>query len=275
MANEPITREEMLLNAVATGEAANLDPITREEMFLAKLGGADVNTPTPITRKEQFLQKAIESGGTGGGSGVPKDWFNDGDTHIWITLPEGRTSPMLGIVPTGTVTVDWGDGTASDTLSGTGSRKFTQNHEYANTGDYVISLAVDGKADFSGYSYGYILSHSSANDERTRAYLAAVNKVELGTGVTRIGQNSFFPCANLTRISFSESVTNIDNDSFKNCYLLICCDFTRCTTIPTLKSTLVLNYIHPDCKILVPAALYDEWIVATNWVTYASKIVAV
>lgn len=72
MANEPITREEMLLNAVATGEAASFDPITREEMFLAKLGGADVTTPTPITRKEQFLQKAIEnagSGGSGGGAG--------------------------------------------------------------------------------------------------------------------------------------------------------------------------------------------------------------
>lgn len=69
MANDPITREEMLLNAVATGEAANLEPITREEMFLAKLGGADVKIPTPITRKEQFLQKAIEGGGSGGGSG--------------------------------------------------------------------------------------------------------------------------------------------------------------------------------------------------------------
>lgn len=66
MANKPITREEILLNAVATGETANLEPITREEMFLAKLGGADVNTPPPITRKEQFLQKAIESGGSGG-----------------------------------------------------------------------------------------------------------------------------------------------------------------------------------------------------------------
>lgn len=65
---EPITREEMFLNAVATGEVANLEPITREEMFLAKLGGADVSTPTPITRKEQFLQKAIQSGGSGGES---------------------------------------------------------------------------------------------------------------------------------------------------------------------------------------------------------------
>lgn len=67
--NEPITRQEQLLDAISSGETANLEPITREEMFLAKLGGADVNTPTPITRKEQFLMKAVEamSGGNAGG----------------------------------------------------------------------------------------------------------------------------------------------------------------------------------------------------------------
>ena len=80
MANEPITREEMLLNAVATGEVANLEPITREEMFLAKLGGADVTTPIPITRKEQFLQKAIEGGSGGsGGSGVTGEFVLCGE----------------------------------------------------------------------------------------------------------------------------------------------------------------------------------------------------
>ncbi len=67
MALEPITRQEQLLNAVASGETANIEPITREEMFLAKLGGADVNTPTPITRKEQFLMKAVEAMGSGSG----------------------------------------------------------------------------------------------------------------------------------------------------------------------------------------------------------------
>ena len=31
--------------------------------------------------------------------------------------------------------------------------------------------------------------------------------------------------------------------------------------------------IPTTCKIVVPDALYDEWIVATNWATYASRIV--
>lgn len=92
MENEPITRQEMLLNAVATGEAANLDPITRKEMFLAKLGGADVNTPTPITREEWFLQKAIENGGSGGsGCGT-------GDNVIWVggSTSDGVANSVVG-----------------------------------------------------------------------------------------------------------------------------------------------------------------------------------
>lgn len=59
---DAITREEKLLAGLA------IEPITREEMFLAKLAGQDVQTPEPITRKEILLSKAIENGGTGGGS---------------------------------------------------------------------------------------------------------------------------------------------------------------------------------------------------------------
>lgn len=65
MANEPITREEMLLNAVATGVSSGIEPITREEMYLAYIGGQDVIPPEPITRKEQFLSMIAPGGGSG------------------------------------------------------------------------------------------------------------------------------------------------------------------------------------------------------------------
>lgn len=42
---EPITREEILIAAAATGKTPSLTPITREEMFLAKAAGMDVNVP--------------------------------------------------------------------------------------------------------------------------------------------------------------------------------------------------------------------------------------
>lgn len=62
---EPITREEILIAAAATGKTPSLTPITREEMFLAKAAGMDVNVPEPITRKEMFLSMITGSGNSG------------------------------------------------------------------------------------------------------------------------------------------------------------------------------------------------------------------
>ena len=58
---------------------------------------------------------------------------DDGTTRLYITLQEGRTSPMLGVGVNGTVTVDWGDGTEPDVLTGTSvsTTKWTPNHAYA------------------------------------------------------------------------------------------------------------------------------------------------
>ena len=434
MANEPITREEILLNAVATGEQANIKPITREEMFLAKLGGADVNTPTPITRKEQFLMKAVESmsGGSGGGDAsvsekdvnfydydgtclyaysveeaqalteLPKlpehdglicqgwNWnlddikahnravnvgamyiTDDGTTRIYITLHEGRTSPMLGVSVTGTVTVDWGDGTEPDVLTSSpyAAMKWTPNHDYAAAGDYVIQLTVDGTMRFSGDSMSntgaYLLRHANASDSRNKAYFSAIRKVEIGDNVSlnsyafhgcrslesvtipnsvttipqtvfggcdslasvtipdsvttfgtslfvncdslrsvvipnsveAITNQCFYGCYSLASVTIPDSVKHIDGSAFRDCNTLTSVtipdgvslasqafyncvsiryyDFTKHIAVPTIADTYAFNGIATDCEIRVPAALYDEWIAATNWATYASKIVAV
>lgn len=376
MANEPITREEILLNAVATGEAANLEPITREEMFLAKLGGADVTTPIPITRKEQFLQKAIENGGNAGsgGSGVgggsaDEGWIGDGNTHIWISLQEGRTSPMLGVCPKGTVTVDWGDGTTPDVLTGTSltTVKCTPNHEYAKAGDYVITLTVNGEVTFGiDSAYQYLLRKTINGSEEDLVYNNAVKKVEIGDGAS-VGKNAFYYCYSLSSVFIPNSLTSIDGSAFSQCYSLkkitipwsmtsigrnafgncsslksiiipdgvtsiavqafkqcyslssvsipdsvtsidnsafqLCqslasiaipagvtrvgeavfssckglhyIDFSNHTSIPTLVSTNAFTSVAKDLEIRVPAALYDEWIAATNWSSLASQIVAV
>lgn len=64
---EPITRKEMFLNSIATGDSAELEPITREEMYLSAIAGSTESKPEkPITRKEMFYEKILESGGVGG-----------------------------------------------------------------------------------------------------------------------------------------------------------------------------------------------------------------
>jgi hypothetical protein len=53
-----------------------------------------------------------------------------------------------------------------------------------------------------------------------------------------------------------------------------CYDFTKATSIPTL-SLGAFSEIPDTCEIRVPAILYNDWITAGNWSTYANNIVAV
>ena len=230
---------------------------------------------------------------------------DDGKTRIYIRLEEGRTSPMLGVCPNGTVTVDWGDGTTPDTLTGasTTTVKWTPNHAYAAPGEYVIKLTVDGTMGFYGDSSSSvgsaILRYSSSDDNRNRVYQNSVQKIEIGNGVTSIGPSAFAnSCYSLVSITIPDGVTSIGYSAFAYCYSLssitmpngvtsigdtafYSCsgaafyDFTACTTVPTLASTDAFYEIPDDCQIRVPAALVDAWKAATNWSTYADHIVGV
>nr|DAH27071.1 MAG TPA: leucine-rich repeat protein [Caudoviricetes sp.] len=152
---------------------------------------------------------------------------DDGKTRIYIRLEEGRTSPMLGVCPNGTVTVDWGDGTTPDTLTGTSTTisKWTPNHAYAAPGEYVIKLTVDGTMGFFGNSrinqYGAILRYSSSGDNRNTVYRNGVQKIEIGSGITSIGNHAFAYCYSLASIAIPSSVTSIGSTAFNKCYSLV------------------------------------------------------
>lgn len=136
---------------------------------------------------------------------------DDGTTRIYIHLEDGRTSPMLGIRPNGTVTVDWGDGTEPDILTGTSlsTDQWTPTHNYVSSGDYVIKLTVDGEAQLYGSSssnqYAYILRYGSDSDSRNRVYENSILKVEIGAGI-RIGTCAFSNCRSLSRNTSSLSI---------------------------------------------------------------------
>lgn len=227
---------------------------------------------------------------------------DDGKTRIYIRLEEGRTSPMLGVCPNGTVTVDWGDGTTPDTLTGTSTTtvKWTPNHAYAAPGDYVIKLTVDGTMGFYGTFNGgsAILQYSSGSDDRNYVYQNSVQKIEIGNsvtsiglwvfgncsslasitipnGVTSIGTYAFNNCHSLASITMPNGITSIGSRAFNNCYGVALYDFTACTMVPTLANTNAFTGISADCQIRVPASLVDAWKAATNWSTYADHIVGV
>ena len=133
---------------------------------------------------------------------------------------------MLGVCPHGTVMVDWGDGTTPDTLTGTSTVivKWTSNHAYAAPGEYVIKLIVDGKMGFYGSSSdnqnSAILRYSSGSDGRNYVYQNSVQKIEIGNGVTSIGNYAFQYCYSFTSVTIPDSVTSIGSYVFSYCYHL-------------------------------------------------------
>ena len=181
---------------------------------------------------------------------------DDGKTRIYIHLEDGRTSPMLGCCPDGTVTVDWGDGTTPDTLTGTSTVtvKWTPTHAYATAGDYVITLQVDGTVGFVGAkgagNGSYLLRYKSGQDNRNFVYQNAIQKVELGSGVTSIDNYAFYNCYSLASIIIPDGVTSIGSDAFNSCYSL------ASITIPD-GVTSISSYAFSGCYSLASIIIPD------------------
>lgn len=153
-----------------------------------------------------------------------EEWFNDGNTHLWIHLTKMRTSPRVGVCPNGTVTVDWGDGTTPDVLTGTSVEevKYTPNHHYDEPGDYVITLTVDGEMgismDLNSYSPA-LLSYSAYNGNVNMYYMTTLRRVEIGNGVS-IGESAFSFSNNLANVKIPNSVKSISSGAFDQCHAL-------------------------------------------------------
>ena len=121
---------------------------------------------------------------------------------------------------------------------------------------------------------------------------SSLQSINIPESVTSIGNSSFYGCSSLQSITIPESVTSIGNYAFRDWFggRLICSssaeiksnsyvsntqcvyDFSGCKSVPVLSSSSGLTRKEQVSAIYVPDALYDEWIAATNWVAYASKI---
>ena len=135
-------------------------------------------------------------------------------------------------------------------------------------GDYVfqscsslVSIAIpDSVTSISSYAFQYCY---------------VLSRITIPNGVKYIDSAAFANCYSLANIAIPDSVTYINSSTFANCYGMRYYDFSACTDIPSLLKTNAFSNIPSDCQMLIPATLYDEWSTATNWATYASKMVAV
>lgn len=145
---------------------------------------------------------------------------DDGKTRLYISVPRGRQNVPLYFLQTvaNGVTIDWGDGSALETLSGTDRKNTT--HNYASEGDYVISLEVA-----EGCTLGLGNNTSSncvlgSTGNKDKVYCNMLQRVEIGQGVTSIGISAFNSCYSLTSVVIPKNVTSFGQYSFQSCYSL-------------------------------------------------------
>ena len=149
-----------------------------------------------------------------------------GATEIDIVLNNpDYLSPWLTIAPNGTVEVDWGDGSAADTMTGTSNTTLKyQQHTYANTGSYIIKLAViSGNFSFynSSTDYDGVLraAANATSRVKNRIYSGTIMAIRMGSDA-KLENYCFANLINCVRITIPNNVTSIGSNAFFNCYAL-------------------------------------------------------
>lgn len=160
---------------------------------------------------------------------------DDGTTRIYLHLEKGHTDITFNICVNGTVTVNWGDGTAYDTLTGTDLtvKQWTPVHNYTFPGDYIIKLTVNGEAQLEE-SFSKLKSKQLRN---------SISKIEIGTNII-IGYDAFYFCSSLLNVTIPSSITSLGEYAFDCCHSLLS------VTIPSGVETLEEGTFYECLSIL-------------------------
>ena len=176
---------------------------------------------------------------------------DDGATRLHIRIADvGRmTVPLyIGQTVANGVTIDWGDGSTAETLSGTGN--VNTSHTYAEPGDYVISLTPQDGCTLSlgSGSSSYCVMGSTGNNGRV--YCNMLQEVYVGENVTSIGDSAFQNCYSLANVTIPDGITSIGGSAFQNCYSL------ANVTIPDGVTSIGINAFY-SCYSIASATIPD------------------
>ena len=183
---------------------------------------------------------------------------SDGKTRIYISLPEGRTSPILQLYlnANSELDIDWGDGGAHSTFTSTSEDYKSERHEYSSSGDYVIAItvvnggfALQSSTESSNVSSILWNGNNDANSP-DKAYNNAIKKIEIDGGATSISDYAFQACSSLSSITIPDSVTSIGDYAFQACSSL------SSITIPN-GVTSIGNNVFNGCSSLSSITIPD------------------
>ena len=176
-----------------------------------------------------------------------------GATEIDVEMPEFRLSPIMTIAVNGTISIDWGDNTTPDTVTGTSltTRLAVGPHNYSAPGNYTIKISVStGKFEFY-CSSNYSLLRKNGTGTENRVYTNCIKRARIGNGITSLS-SAFCYCYSLSSITIPNSVTSIGTSTFSNCFSL------SSVTIPSDVTTIDSNaffYCYSLSSIAIPSGV--------------------
>lgn len=105
------------------------------------------------------------------------------------------------------------------------------------------------------------------------AHTSALQSItfQVDAPLTSLPMNFLWDSSSIQQVVLPRNIKTIGGYAFQNCSKLELLDCSLLSVIPNLVS--INAFMGCSCKIVVPDNLYDEWIVATNWSTYADRIV--
>lgn len=182
---------------------------------------------------------------------------DDGKTRLYVHFEEGRTSPYLLLGVNGTVEVDWGDGSSTNTLTGTSLSSTKSAQHIYQSGDYVIKIKpVSGSFTFLGSSTcsRILATHPQNTNIGTRVYAGAIQKIELGSNFLLINTYTFDYCNCLMSITIPSDLGRIPSGSFYDCHLLRSVTFPRGAT--AMEGSLFYN-CYSLSSVTLPGSLTE------------------
>ena len=183
----------------------------------------------------------------------------DGKTRIYITIPAGADLSKLSVplywnqdVSEGVI-IDWGDGSPTETVSGTGNVHAPTPHTYGRCGQYVITMTRVGNCTIqlgNGSDTTGLLGTAVITANTSRSVLTGI---ETGDGVTTLQAYCCCRCGGIRTLIFGKDITTLGNYVCAYAWEMAGIHFLG--TLPdnnNIGSTTMWDEIPPWCRVFVP-----------------------
>lgn len=165
---------------------------------------------------------------------------DDGKTRLHLNIPASAAGGLGSAIHSDCslyfqqsaangVIIDWGDGSASETVDGTGA--VSAGHMFEEAGQYTVTLEPVGDCVLGlghNSSSCSLLGMYGTTTEDRRSVLTAV---EIGRNVPELSSYALHSCFNLTTFTMPAEMTAVQTGAFFNCASLLQLTIPRGMTV--------------------------------------------